>query len=109
MALRVGILRNAGGIDSTKGGVTSLKQGATSCILLGVPGPISDALTDDDVSPNEIVLTLVRRTICGREYIHAVPRGTAHHTMFGGNFIHSSDSRFADICPYPIPVHDRFE
>lgn len=29
--------------------------------------------------------------------------------MFGGNFCYSSDSRFREICQYPIPIHDRFE
>ena len=36
-----------------------------------------------------------------------IPEGT--WTMFGGNFIYTSDSRLRAICPYPIPVHDRIE
>lgn len=31
------------------------------------------------------------------------------HYMAGGNFIYSSDSRFSDINPYPIAIHDRLE
>jgi hypothetical protein len=30
-------------------------------------------------------------------------------SMFGGNFIYSSDSRFRRISAYPAPLHDRFE
>ncbi len=31
------------------------------------------------------------------------------HSMFGGNFVYTSDSRFSAITKYPVPVHDRFE
>ena len=48
-------------------------------------------------------------------YLFATPTDEyieQHHSdhlgpMFGGNFIHTSDSRFPSN--YPIPVHDRFE
>lgn len=104
MALSVSILRDADGCDCTNGGVTSAKRGAKSVILLGVDGPRSES-----DNPNEVCLTLVRRMIGGREYIHAVPAGISKHTMFGGNFIFTSDSRFTSISPYPIAVHDRVE
>lgn len=29
--------------------------------------------------------------------------------MFGGNFVWSTDSRFREYYPAPVPVHDRFE
>ena len=42
-----------------------------------------------------------------------VPRalvGTARHTMFGGNFVHSSDARFIEwYGRQPVAVHDRVE
>lgn len=54
-------------------------------------------------------LKLVRRNLAGGEYIHAEPiepvkKGNIGY-MFGGNFIHTSDSRFPNN--YPIPIHDR--
>ena len=52
----------------------------------------------------------IRRINCGGEYIFAVPASLADkQVMAGGSFIYSSDSRFRDVCPYPIPIHDRVE
>lgn len=36
-------------------------------------------------------------------------RGVKEWTMFGGNFVWSSDSRFSEKYPSPVPVHDRIE
>lgn len=46
-----------------------------------------------------------------KNYIHARPREVAQgtHSMFGGNYIASSDSRISRINQYPIGVHDRVE
>ena len=60
------------------------------------------------------LLTLVRRMIAGREYLHAEPMEAPPPGrtpwMAGGNYIHTSDSRFANlVCQYPIAVHDRAE
>jgi len=62
---------------------------------------------------------LVRRQFGdGKEYVHAEPffcedwpeeRFKNRHVMFGGNFLYSCDSRFREICSYPIPIHDRIE
>ncbi len=55
---------------------------------------------------------LVRRELFGMKYIHAEPVNQPsgmNGPMFGGTFIYSCDSRFRDMCPYPIPLHDRFE
>jgi hypothetical protein len=62
---------------------------------------------------------LVRRQIGENEYVHARPFfceewpntrfGDGVHTMFGGCFIFTSDSRLRDTCSYPIPLHDRVE
>lgn len=41
--------------------------------------------------------------------MRAKPRGENRWCMFGGNFIYCSDSRFREISPYPIPIHDRIE
>lgn len=87
--------------DCTNGGVSAQRSQ-----MLLVDG-------EDDV-PAEVnglpVLVLVRRNIGGQPYLHAKPvsAGTSH-TMFGGNFIYTSDSRFRELCQYPIPIHDRIE
>lgn len=49
---------------------------------------------------------LVRRDIFGKPYIHAEPIEPGSYAM-GGSFIYTCDSRLRDICPYPIPLHDR--
>lgn len=53
-----------------------------------------------------------KRTIIGKEYVDCKPayRPKAGY-MFGGNFLYTSDSRFAEITgiDYPIAIHDRCE
>lgn len=59
---------------------------------------------------NSDVVKLVRRQIGKREYLHCEPLQKPigkNGPMFGGNFIHTSDSRFPN--DYPIAIHDRFE
>jgi hypothetical protein len=44
------------------------------------------------------------------DYMYAVPKSILDegvHSMMGGNFVWTSDSRFPNS--YPIPVHDRVE
>ena len=67
----------------------------------------------DDALPKMLTVTedrpavrLVRRKICGKDYIHAEPYERGSYA-FGGRFIYCSDSRFRDINQYPIPLHDR--
>lgn len=91
--------------DCTNGGLTSKYS---QFVLLGMEGPFKSGT---DAPP----LELVRRYVGGREHLHAQPvKGpdwprNMCGPMFGGNFIFTSDSRFSDVSPYPIPVHDRFE
>lgn len=57
--------------------------------------------------PEEQALVLKYR---GKDYLCAVPleiNKSGKHSMFGGNFVYASDSRFPSN--YPIPVHDRVE
>lgn len=49
---------------------------------------------------------IVKRKIQGKEYVHAEPVEPGSYA-FGGSFIYTSDSRFWEICGYPIPLHDR--
>ena len=73
-------------------------------------------LIDDDIKgpfrPKEGVpeLRLCRMNLGDKKYIYAVPTALKNeHTMFGGNFIWTSDSRLNKVSSYPIPVHDRVE
>jgi hypothetical protein len=53
-------------------------------------------------------INLISRSIGGRVYFHAVPASqNGLMTSAGGNFIYSPDSRFREVCPYPISIHDR--
>jgi hypothetical protein len=57
-------------------------------------------------SDNSPAVKIVRRNICGSEYIHAEPMEKGRYA-FGGSYITSSDSRIKAINKYPIPLHDR--
>jgi len=89
-----------GGVDCTLGGVTSRRK---RVLLVGDGVPeIFEAGDDDEV------LVLQKKEISGKTYLFAKPLDSEDSwTMFGGNFIYSSDSRFPN--KYPIPVHDRVE
>ena len=93
------VLRNSLG-DSTNNGLTSRED---SIILHYGPDMQVDMIPDDE-------LILVERTIFGKQSNYAVPASifkSGVHSMFGGNFIHTSDSRFPSDAP--ISVHDRVE
>lgn len=55
-------------------------------------------------------LVLVEDICCSEKRLRAIPKSlidSGKWTMFGGNFVYCSDSRFPN--KYPIPVHDRVE
>jgi hypothetical protein len=59
-------------------------------------------------------VVLVKRIICGEEYVHAEPlelNKAKKWCMAGGSFIHTSDGRYRDAVghSYPISLHDRIE
>ena len=54
------------------------------------------------------VVEMVKRNI-GGEYLHLKPLGLKKHSMMGGNFAYSCDSRFTYFAKYPLPIHDRIE
>ncbi len=102
MALTVFVLRS--GSDCTNGGVTA-NEGIFT--LLG----------ENEAVPTGRgpFLRVVKRTMGREVYVHAEPVGEARKGMIGpmhgGNFVHTSDSRWRDLVghSYPIAVHDRFE
>ena len=96
------VLRNSLG-DSTNYGLTSREDS----IVLHYGSEVD--LADLTLIPDD-ELVLVERQLFGKEAWYAVPAGiykSNKHSMFGGNFIHTSDSRFPGRAP--IPVHDRIE
>lgn len=107
-ALFVCVLYNeAGGriADCTNGGVTS-KHGRVILVPEGAEVPGQNC--------GYPVLVVVRRNICGRDYLYAqplsAPIGGNVGWMNGGNFVYSGDGRFREwVGDYPIPVHDRQE
>lgn len=96
------VLRNSMG-DSTNNGLSSRED---SIILHHGDGV---DLADLTLIPDD-ELVLVERQLFGKPAWYAKPAGllkSQTHTMFGGNFIHTSDSRFPSSAP--IAVHDRVE
>lgn len=84
--------------ECTNGGVSSKHKRA---VVTGFGMPEIFEVGDDSC-----LLELVQRRD-GTYY--AKPKGETRWTMFGGNFVWSSDSRFRRICEAPIAIHDRIE
>ena len=99
--LMVFVLRPADGFDSTNKGISSKHEK-----LILVDDQLPEIFQADKDMP---AIRLVCRFINGKVYLHVIPYHENKRTMFGGNFIHSSDSRFQAISNYPIPIHDRIE
>ena len=97
------VLRTAGQ-DCTNRGLTSQKD---QLLLVSEDNTVTGPF---EIKEDEDYLVLVKRVIRDEEYLNAVPKSlldSGRWTMFGGNFITTSDSRFPS--KYPIPVHDRVE
>jgi len=92
------VLRNNLG-DATNSGLTSREDRIT--LHYG-------EINKDEVNDNDLVL--IERVLWGEQCNYAVPGSiykSDKHSMFGGNFIYTSDSRFPSDAP--IKVHDRVE
>ena len=88
--------------DSTNKGPTSKFDN-----FVIVDNRVEGPFTPNDANPE---MNLVFRAFNGQEYVYAVPASLKdEQTMFGGNFVWTSDSRLNAVSPYPIPVHDRVE
>lgn len=100
-ALPVSIYKSPLG-DSSANGITS-KNDRLLLVFDGLNSPFK-------TNEGEDYLVLIKRNIGSEEYLSAKPQSLIEsntHSMFGGNFIFTSDSRFPSS--YPIPVHDRVE
>jgi len=88
--------------DCTANGISS-KQDRLILVGDGIPEIFDGDETD--------TVKLIKRNICGREYLHVEPitikPDNSVSAMYGGNFIYSCDNRFPSN--YPIPIHDRYE
>lgn len=69
-------------------------------LLVGEEIPQVDSETDPDK-----VLILHKRL----HTYYVKPLTITEHSVMGGNFVFSFDSRFLELSLYPIPVHDRVE
>jgi hypothetical protein len=86
--------------DCTNNGLTSRED---SIVLHYGTGVDIDMIPEDE-------LVLIERTLWGKPANYAVPAGvyrSGKHSMAGGNFVYTSDSRFPSDAP--ISVHDRVE
>ena len=94
--------------DFSNDGVTS----DTKDKIYLVPSEFGN-ITEEDIqcSPNHpVVLNVVKRKIAGDVYTSLKPAVIEGHSMFGGCFAWSNDSRFRKhISELPLPVHDRVE
>lgn len=73
---------------------------------------VTDAAGPFEPSEQHPEVVLVRRQIGGREYLHFEPKEAneaGKWLMFGGRFVHTSDSRFSVLSRQPIALHDRYE
>lgn len=85
--------------DCTNGGITS-RVDRLILIGEGVPEVFK-------ASPSAPGLILKRHYDQWIAVPADMPEGK--RSMMGGNFVYTSDSRFHNITPYPIPVYDRLE
>lgn len=110
-ALIVSVYRNAAYPDTTNCGVSAVYDEAY-LVGDGVDGPweVPDNVNEHD---GKAVLRIHKTEYLGKTNVSAVPNGYKNvvgRLMFGGNFVYSSDSRFAKINDRaPVPVHDRDE
>lgn len=101
MILSADILKHRGG-DCSNGGLSSKFEEVL----------VSTEDTDDLESEySKPLVKIVKRDLFGRTYVHAEPvnppeKGQSGY-MAGGCFIYSCDSRFRQVCEYPVSLHDR--
>lgn len=104
MSTRTGLIvtvyKPADGMDCTNGGETARFQKFVATGK-GIEGPFEPSAE----MPEMKILPRLGGLGGYRAVPASIPEGK--WTMFGGNFIYTSDSRFPSR--YPIPVHDRVE
>lgn len=92
---------SSGKYDCSNNGVT-----VTSRDKLVVPCE-DGHITEEEVAQRGYTVLVPGKIL---DSIHFKPKGVTGHTMFGGNFVCTSDSRFAAVYGrQPVHVHDRIE
>lgn len=107
----VSIFRS-GPSDCTNNGITSPEnsEGKTFVIFDPAIRMGNYDLEESRNNPNIVCLKIVTRDLSCGLYMHVEEIDKpAGWSMAGGNYVCTSDSRFADISPYPLSVHDRIE
>lgn len=102
--LLVYVYRAADGVDCSLHGVTS------RFTQLYVPCPGGNYTLEDLADKRDQMLEVIPPAMPGCPYRFrptCIPKGK--HSMAGGNFVHSTDSRFSAEYGAPISVHDRVE
>lgn len=92
------------GTDASNGGISSRH----SEVLVVGPG-IPQIFKESAELPAVEIGTI---SFAGKTTYHLRPAdGTGKRYMYGGTFIHSSDSRFRNLFPFngAVPLHDRYE
>ena len=100
--LSVNVLRSD--YDATNGGISS-------DISLNLVVPCVDGnITDEDLDDDYYTLLLPQAATLEGYPIRFKQDGDDRWLMFGGNFVYSSDSRFAETYGNsPLAIHDRYE
>lgn len=104
-ALPVYVYRSEGPDTSARG--ISSREDILKLVFDGVSSPFKTKKGE-----NYLVLKEKKHGMANTEetYKYVVPISIIEkgsHSMFGGNFVYSSDSRFPN--KYPLPIHDRVE
>lgn len=98
----VSVYRNASGYDCTNNGISSRFN---TILLVGEDVPAIFSEKDP-----EKVIFIKKTEYSGNCYLFFQPLiYDDRHTMFGGNFAYTSDSRFRNLFANPVPIHDRIE
>lgn len=93
-------------VDASNGGISERNY---EVLIPSVDGNLFINMDD----PPENFCRIVRRNICGREFVHLEPYALKGRTcMSGGTFVYSADARFEEAIRnggYPVSLHDRVE
>ena len=96
------------------------KRSGCGCTNNGISDRFTEILVEhprgyieiDLDNPPENLCVFRTLWLCGKPYNRLIPYSlekNGKHSMFGGNFAYSSDSRFCEFNEYPLPIHDRVE
>jgi hypothetical protein len=102
--LPIEVYRSASIGDCTNGGISACYD------KLYVEHP-NGCLSEDDIATElDRIVVLTKRHLFGQDVLSLKPLYQKCHSMFGGNFAYSCDSRITQIFGgNPVKIHDRVE